>query len=172
MMRTNPLRHNPGIMAMLALMGFGVIWMLWPGNPDLSEWSAASRAASRQPTGHPQLVSVESMPMMDGMACQWVPASAATTLTAALWQERLAEGSSTSAPAGTMHSRCAGATTPITRRRRPPLRCCSPIWLNGLAYRLKTHSACWTERLRSQPESRRNSKDWQTRSAMIPLQLR
>ena len=98
MVSANPLRRNAGLVALLALIGFIAFQVLVPGNPDLSVLSVASRTASRQPTGNPQLVSVESLPMPDGMACEWVPAGATTTLARALQQERLAERSGPPSP--------------------------------------------------------------------------
>jgi DNA-binding beta-propeller fold protein YncE len=40
----------------------------------------------RQPTGAPQLVGYEPLPMMDGEMCEWIPASASSTLMASLQQ--------------------------------------------------------------------------------------
>ncbi len=48
---------------------------------------------ARRPTGSPQLISVEPLPAMDGVMCEWVPASTGTTLLAAMRQERLSAGS-------------------------------------------------------------------------------
>ncbi|OFW39728.1 MAG: hypothetical protein A3J28_11330 [Acidobacteria bacterium RIFCSPLOWO2_12_FULL_60_22] len=42
----------------------------------------------RRPTGSPQLISYEKLPAMEGEMCEWVPASAGTTLVASLQQER------------------------------------------------------------------------------------
>ncbi len=47
---------------------------------------ATSAAPARRPTGYAQLVSVQSLPEMDGPLCQWTPASASSTLMAALQQ--------------------------------------------------------------------------------------
>ena len=44
-------------------------------------------------TGSPQLISVEPLPAMDGVMCEWMPASASTTLLASMRQQRLSAGS-------------------------------------------------------------------------------
>ncbi|MBI4463228.1 MAG: hypothetical protein HY647_00855 [Acidobacteria bacterium] len=43
-----------------------------------------------RPDGQARLTSVEPLPMGDGEMCQWMPASASSTLRAALWQETAA----------------------------------------------------------------------------------
>ena len=73
--------------ALLLLVVAGAAWVLFAGEAKQPEWRAASQAALRKATGQPQLVSVEPLPMMDGDLCQWMPASANTTLVAALRQE-------------------------------------------------------------------------------------
>ena len=42
---------------------------------------------SRRPTGEPQMVSYAPLPAMDGAMCEWVPASAGSTLSAAFPQD-------------------------------------------------------------------------------------
>ena len=49
---------------------------------------SGSDAALRRPTGEAQLVGVEALPEMQGEQCEWVPASATSTLLAALQDER------------------------------------------------------------------------------------
>jgi DNA-binding beta-propeller fold protein YncE len=46
----------------------------------------ASQNSLRQRTGSPQLVRLDPMPAMDGEMCEWVPASASSTLAVALQQ--------------------------------------------------------------------------------------
>ncbi|MBI2818734.1 MAG: hypothetical protein HYX73_02035 [Acidobacteria bacterium] len=52
-------------------------------SPDLSD---ASSAALRSASGSPQLVAVAPLPTMNGEMCEWIPASAKTTLIAAFQQ--------------------------------------------------------------------------------------
>src|SRR5689334_5634982 len=52
--------------------------------------------AGLRPTGEPQLISVEPIPMAEGDTCVWEPASAHTTLTSALSSEPMREGDNTS----------------------------------------------------------------------------
>ena len=72
--------------ALLLLVVAGAACILFVGEAKRPELSAASQAALRRPTGYPQLVSVEPLPVADGQMCEWVPASASTTLVAALRQ--------------------------------------------------------------------------------------
>ena len=73
------------------LLFMGVCWVLLAGEVRRPEFSAASQAALRMPTGSPQLVSVEPLSAMGGEMCQWVPASASSRLQlmAALQQVRM-----------------------------------------------------------------------------------
>lgn len=86
--------------ALLLLVIAGAAWILFVGEAKRPELSAASQAALRRPTGYPQLVSVEPLPVADGQMCEWVPASASTTLAVALRQQRLAESASANTQAG------------------------------------------------------------------------
>src|SRR3990172_275157 len=61
-------------------------WLLSVGNTERPEWSVASRAAARRPSGFPQLVSVEPLPVLDGEMCEFVPASATSGFLAATQQ--------------------------------------------------------------------------------------
>ena len=60
--------------------------------------------ASADKVAGPRLVSIEPLPMMDGQMCQWLPASASTTLTAALQQERTSPPSETATSASAVSS--------------------------------------------------------------------
>ena len=86
--------------ALLLLVIAGAAWILFVGEAKRPELSAASQAALRRPTGYPQLVSVEPLPVADGQMCEWVPASAGTTLAVALRQQRLSESASANTQAG------------------------------------------------------------------------
>lgn len=78
--------------AMLLLVVAGAAWILFLGEAKQPEWRAASQAALRRPTGSPQLVSIEPLPMMDGEMCQWVPASTSTNLATTLQQSSAGRG--------------------------------------------------------------------------------
>ena len=84
MTRTDKLGRNQAIVAMLAVVALIAAWVLFSGGVEEREWNRASEAASRRPTGSPQLISYEQMPVMSGEMCQWMPASAETTLMASL----------------------------------------------------------------------------------------
>lgn len=90
MLRRVYLRPKFGVAGLLCLVVAIAAWVLFAGQAKRLEWNAASEAALRKTSGHPQLISVEPLPVMDGEMCQWVPASAAISLRAALRQERLA----------------------------------------------------------------------------------
>lgn len=88
----NPYQSRQGIVAIVipAALAAGILLL---GKMDRSERSGAPSASSRQSAGYARLVSVEPLPGVDGQMCQWAPASANTTLAAALAQERLTEPS-------------------------------------------------------------------------------
>ena len=85
MFPTSGLRLSAGG-TLLAVVTAATIGLLLVGGVQEQNFSAASQAAGRRPTGYAQLVSSESLPVMDGEICQWVPASAGTTLAASLQQ--------------------------------------------------------------------------------------
>ena len=76
--------RGKGKAALLCLIAAAAAVVLLAGQGSRRQWEVASQAASRKPTGSPQLVAVERLPMMDGEMCQWMPASASTSLSAAL----------------------------------------------------------------------------------------
>ena len=88
-------RRSASVIAVLVATGVAAALVLFAGDAKRS----ASGEALRMPTGYPQLVSIEPLPAMDGGMCQWMPASAQTTLVAALRQERLAARSAAIAAA-------------------------------------------------------------------------
>jgi len=80
---------------MILILGV-VVWLAgWVFTTDptnSSELSRASRAALRQPSGSAQLISLERLPEMEGEMCEWMPASASTSLLTSLWQGQRAGG--------------------------------------------------------------------------------
>lgn len=84
MIRTNKPGRNRALIAMLGGVALLAAWVLFSGEAGERQWNRASEAASRRPTGSPQLVSYEPMSAMGGAMCQWMPASAGTTLMASL----------------------------------------------------------------------------------------
>src|SRR3990172_3927338 len=74
------------------LLGAAALFVLLAvkvASPDLSD---ASSAALRSASGSPQLVAVAPLPAMNGEMCEWMPASAETTLIAALQQSSMPSG--------------------------------------------------------------------------------
>ena len=90
MLDAHPLRRSELVRAILAIAAILAAWILFRRGPDPSEWSASSRAALRQPTGNPQLESVEPLPAGDAPECEWLPASASASLVEALQQNGVA----------------------------------------------------------------------------------
>jgi DNA-binding beta-propeller fold protein YncE len=71
-----------------ALLGAAAALVIFTsGRIGQSDLMRASQSAVRKPSGAPQLVSIEPLPSADGEMCQWIPASASSTLTEALLQE-------------------------------------------------------------------------------------
>lgn len=71
----------------LGLIGLLAGWVITETQTTESQLVRASQNSSRQPTGNPQLVRFDPLPAMDGEMCEWMPASASSTLAASLWQE-------------------------------------------------------------------------------------
>ncbi|MCH7979173.1 MAG: hypothetical protein IH935_09385 [Acidobacteria bacterium] len=90
------LRSRSGVVALMCLAVAFAAWVLSGGQAKQSQWNGASEAAGRRAAGYPQLISVEPLPAMDGATCEWMPASASSTLVAALQQR--AAGSAPPAP--------------------------------------------------------------------------
>ena len=84
------LRTGGFVVAGLLAAASGVLFV---GEVAEQEFSAASHAADRRPAGYAQLVSSEPLPAMAGEMCQWIPASAGTTLAASLLQDAAGAGS-------------------------------------------------------------------------------
>ncbi len=91
MLRTSDSQHRIGRILLIAAIGAAATLVLFVGEMTRTNFSAASRAAQRRPTGHAQLVSYEPLPAMEGAICQWIPASANTTLVASLQQGTAAD---------------------------------------------------------------------------------
>ena len=86
----------PGALRMtliLALIGLLAGWVITGMRTSESQLARASQNSLRQRTGSPQLVRLDPMPAMDGEMCEWVPASASSTLAVSLQQGGGAPGS-------------------------------------------------------------------------------
>lgn len=94
MRRRYHFRQRGALTALLMLLAAAAIWMLPVGNVGQRELSAASDTALHKPAGAPQLISQTELPPIEGALCEWLPASAETSLMAAL---RSQEGQATSA---------------------------------------------------------------------------
>lgn len=71
-------------LALGALLAVGAA-MIWVQSVPLGEVKSNAERAGRQPTGKPQLVSIQPLPAWaDGEMCEWVPASAEANLLAFL----------------------------------------------------------------------------------------
>ena len=113
MIRVSRWRQRSGVISLVSLVVAIAAWVVFAGEAKQPQLGAASPAALRKPTGYPQLISVEPLPVMDGEMCQWVPASANTTLVASLWQ-----GQSTGSPT----AQSSGQTRIPIDANRAPLR--------------------------------------------------
>src|ERR1035437_4596293 len=80
MLRKISLRSNYKIAALILLLAGVTACVWWSGKTRLAASSASIQATQLQPTGYPQLVSIEPMQEPDGEMCQLEPASASTTL--------------------------------------------------------------------------------------------
>jgi len=104
MPQINPIRRRETFVSILVLLAFLATGILLSVKPPSRELGGASRAARRQPAGGPQLIAVEPLPApdgaidgaMEGMECQWMPATAYATLAATL-QESRASGTAAAA---------------------------------------------------------------------------
>ena len=78
--------RSKGMAALVCLMAAAAVVVLSSGQGSRKQWEVASQAATRRPTGSPQLVAIEPLPSsmasMDGEMCQWMPASATTMFSA------------------------------------------------------------------------------------------
>ena len=88
--RKSRLRRKVGAFAMMTVMAVVATWVLVSGMSNHAEIAAATRSQLLKPTGSAQLVSVEPLPEMNGQMCELTPASASSTLAAALSQEQMA----------------------------------------------------------------------------------
>ena len=86
-------------------LGTTALWILLAGKTNGPEVDNRSQSALRIPTGVAQLVSAEPLPAIEAPMCEWLPASAGYSLTAALRQAPAASG-----------------TTPSTHLDREPVR--------------------------------------------------
>ena len=78
-MRTNSHARSRVALGMLLGLVLAAGWFVLV-EIERPEVSGASAAALRAPTGEPQLIAIEPLPLMngemDGEMCEWVPASA------------------------------------------------------------------------------------------------
>ena len=84
---SHKIRKAMGMILILGLVAWLVGWVFTTDPTTASELSRASQAALRQPSGEAQLISVERLPEMDGEMCEWMPASASSSLLASLAQQ-------------------------------------------------------------------------------------
>jgi 6-phosphogluconolactonase (cycloisomerase 2 family) len=78
-----------GLGALLGIMASGVLLTGWVDSRDLA---SASRMTSYTPSGSPQLVAAQPLPAgTEGEMCQWLPASAAAEMLAAVQQPAASE---------------------------------------------------------------------------------
>lgn len=86
MKRLNLERALKKLVVAVAILAASAVWVLLSGKTELS--TGSSRSAGSSPSdGSARLVSVEPLPMMEAMICQWVPASAGSKLTAVSAQQ-------------------------------------------------------------------------------------
>ncbi len=83
-------------MALAALLVLGGTWILRSGDAAPDQFSKASEVARLRPSGEPRLVALNQYPGADANAqmCEWVPASAETSLVAVLAQRQAARETS------------------------------------------------------------------------------
>jgi len=84
--RTKATRDRRRAIFLASLLVAAAVWVLWTDNPRAGQGSRAARAALGNPAGQPQLVRVTPLPPVEGMQCEWLPASSATTLVGTLRQ--------------------------------------------------------------------------------------
>ncbi len=87
MKRAEPVRGKAGLVAVLIMIGIAAAFVV-----SSQEIDTAETVFGRKPTGRAQLVSIQpypemAYPEMDGEMCQWVPASASSTLMAAVQRQ-------------------------------------------------------------------------------------
>src|SRR3972149_2943845 len=90
MPKASHLSTRRGVLLGVGLVSMIAVLVLFSGPVEQAEFLVASQGASGRPTGGPQLVSVEPLPVMDGEMCEWEPASASMSLRSAFRQERSA----------------------------------------------------------------------------------
>lgn len=91
-------QQNNSVRILLLILAALVVWVLFAGDFEQPEMRAGARFASKNPTGEPQLVSIESLPGREGGMCEWVPASAPAAQEMALRQERPSGSNAVSSP--------------------------------------------------------------------------
>jgi len=92
------LKFRAGGLALTSLMVAFAVYILLAEGGGPPDFSSARDAVQRRPSGAPQLVAYEPLPAMDTEMCAWSPASADTTLIAALQYQQGVAPSSAAAP--------------------------------------------------------------------------
>lgn len=93
-----------GIGVLAAVTGLAVCILLW-GEADQRSVASASVAALRRPSGSAQLVSRQTLPVIEGQQCEWVPASSSLRLSSLLQEQSFAAGSQQPARIADLSSR-------------------------------------------------------------------
>ena len=83
-------RRNRSIGAFLLIVAAAGAGAFLLGGVRRSEILSGSKFARMRPAGHPQLVSIEPLPDLEGAMCEWLPASAPAHLLPAHQRERSA----------------------------------------------------------------------------------
>src|ERR1035437_10350479 len=92
------MRTSITLTAAVSAMVLAAVWLLFAQAARQADVKRAAQHAQLRPTGEPQLISIEQMPMVEGETCVWEPASARSTLTAELMQEREEASSAAAVP--------------------------------------------------------------------------
>ena len=104
MRRTCWWQRSVYLVAGLAIVGGIFAWVVSAGQVQPADFLEPTDPVLRKATGYAQLVSIQTLPGMEGAMCEWVPASTQTLLVAALRQE---QGATRSAPQSSVETRTA-----------------------------------------------------------------
>ncbi len=91
MLRESRKRNAVSIGALICLVALA-LWVLFPAKMQVPLAGSGHLAPSHGPAGHPQLVSIDPLPAMEGEICEWLPASASGQSLAALVQGQSSGG--------------------------------------------------------------------------------
>lgn len=101
MRRRSRFHHGNGSAILFLILLAFATWLLIPGAATRTELAVATASAFRSPAGGPQLVSIEPLPIPEGEMCEWMPASATGTLSAALQRTPPTASGATESPSTT-----------------------------------------------------------------------